>query len=227
MNSDRENSVCIIGAGLSGLVTAKVLKHDGFDVTIFEKEPTIGGVWAPSRAYAGLRSNNPQQAYALSDFRYPETSDEFPTAGQVFEYLRSYAEHSGLEPHLNLSTEVLSVGRRTAEDDGRHPGFHVTIRTVEGSADADIQAFDFVVVCNGVFSEPYVPQIEGQERFGGSRIHSSEMASSICIDTSCRRGNDGWDSWDMPRQPTARSRRRSRPAGSRSAFWRNGRCRTL
>lgn len=175
MDDEQKNAVCIIGAGLSGLVTAKVLKHDGFDVTIFEKGPTVGGVWAPSRVYAGLCAQNPQKAYAFSDFPYPETSDEFPTAGQVFEYLTSYVEHFGLESHLNLSTEILSVARRTAEDDGSHPGFHVTVRPVEGYADAETHAFDFVVVCNGVFSEPYVPQSEGREHFGGSLIHSSQM----------------------------------------------------
>jgi len=175
MDDKQKNGVCIIGAGVSGLVTAKVLHRDGFDITIFEKEPTIGGVWAPSRAYVGLRTNNPQKAYAFSDFRYPETSDEFPTAGQVFEYLKSYVERFGLEPHLSLSTEVLSVRRRTVEDDGSHPGFHVTVRPAESSADAKTQLFDFVVVCNGVFSEPYVPYIEGQEHFGGLLIHSSQM----------------------------------------------------
>lgn len=175
MNDDWKHSVCIIGAGVSGLVTAKVLQHDGFDVTIFEKEPTIGGVWAPSRVYAGLCTNNPQKAYAFSDFPYPDTSDEFPTARQVFEYLKTYAEHFGLELCLNLSTEVLSVSRRAAEENESHPGFHVTVRPADGSADAETHAFDFVVVCNGVFSVPHVPQIEGQERFEGSLIHSSEM----------------------------------------------------
>lgn len=175
MDDGQKNTVCIIGAGVSGLVTAKVLQRDGFDVTIFEKAPTIGGVWAPSRAYSGLCTNNPQKAYAFSDFQYPETADEFPTAGQVFEYLKLYIERFGLEPNLNLSTEVLSVARRTAEDDTSHPGFHVKVRPVEGSPDADTQAFDFVVVCNGVFSEPYVPTIKGQDRFGGSLIHSSHM----------------------------------------------------
>lgn len=46
MDGEQDHTVCIIGAGVSGLVTAKGLQRDGFDVTIFEKEPTIGGVWA-------------------------------------------------------------------------------------------------------------------------------------------------------------------------------------
>lgn len=175
MDDEPKNTVCVIGAGLSGLVTAKVLKRDGFDVTSFEKDPTIGGVWGPSNAYAGLSAQNPQKTYAFSDFAYPETAHEFPTAGQVLEYLKSYAERFGLEADVNCSTEVVSVARRTTDSNGSHPGFHVTVRPVDGSAGAETHEVDFVAVCNGVFSTPHVPQIDGQERFDGSLVHSSEV----------------------------------------------------
>lgn len=181
MYEEPRGNVCIVGAGVSGLVTAKVLQRDGFDVVLFEKEPTVGGVWAPSRAYAGLCTNNPQEAYAFSDFRYPESSDEFPTAGQVLEYLRSYTDHFGLEPHLRLSTEVLSVARRTGQENG-HPGFQVTARPVDGPGEAETHDFDFVVICNGVFSKPHVPDFEGRERFDGSLIHSSRMVDRAVLE---------------------------------------------
>jgi dimethylaniline monooxygenase (N-oxide forming) len=86
--------VAVIGAGVAGLVSAKVLKADGFHVTVFEKDSTVGGVWSPTRAYTELRTNNPREAYAFSDFPHPASSDEFPTAGQAHAYLESYAEHS-------------------------------------------------------------------------------------------------------------------------------------
>lgn len=175
MNVDRDARVCIIGAGLSGLVTAKVLATDGFDVAVFEKEPTIGGVWAPSRTYSGLCVQNPREHYAFSDFPHPKTSDEFPTADQMFEYLKSYADEFGLEPHIELSAEVLSVARRASGDGESHPGFQVTVGPMDGSAEMETYTFDFVVVCNGVFSVPSVPAIEGEDRFEGERIHSSQM----------------------------------------------------
>lgn len=59
-------SVGIIGAGFAGLSTAKVLRAFGFDVTVFEKEPDVGGVWAASRRYPGLTTQNPRTTYALS-----------------------------------------------------------------------------------------------------------------------------------------------------------------
>lgn len=44
-------SVVVIGAGIAGLVTATVLREDGFDVTVLEKEPAVGGVWVETRTY--------------------------------------------------------------------------------------------------------------------------------------------------------------------------------
>jgi len=55
MKGERGDRVGVIGAGIAGLVTAKVLRDDGFDMIVFEKESVIGGVWAESRTYLGLR----------------------------------------------------------------------------------------------------------------------------------------------------------------------------
>jgi dimethylaniline monooxygenase (N-oxide forming) len=167
--------VAVIGAGVAGIVSAKILKHDGFDVTIFEKESFIGGVWAESRAYPGLRTNNPRETYVFSDFPYPENTDDFPTAGQVRGYLNNYAEHFGLKPHLHLSTEVVSVSRRESKNDGSHTGFQVKVKLAGESTKIETYDFNYVIICNGVFSEPYIPQFEGQDQFAGKILHSSQL----------------------------------------------------
>jgi dimethylaniline monooxygenase (N-oxide forming) len=173
---------CVIGAGVAGLVSAKVLKHDGFDVMVYEKESAVGGVWAPSRAYADLRTNNPRETYAFSDFAYPEATDEFPTAPQVQTYLESYAEDFGIQPHVRLGTEVVSVARGSARSDGSHPGFRVTVRPSSDGTDTETDDFDFVVVCNGVFSKPYVPRLRGHDGFAGLWIHSSEFTDAKVLE---------------------------------------------
>jgi len=189
--------VCVIGAGVAGLVTAKVLRNDGFRVTVFEREPEPGGVWASSRSYPGLRANTPREVYRFSDFPYPEGTDDFPTAAQVRGYLAAYADHFGLRPLLNLSTEVTSVARsrEAAEVDtgdggsevdrggdvdrgggtgSRSGAFEVTVSPA-GSAGSRRQTFDFVVVCSGTFSTPHVPEFPGRENFAGSVRHSSRF----------------------------------------------------
>jgi len=51
--------------------------------------------------------NKPKESYVYSDFDYPESVDEFPTAGQIRSYLESYVEYFDLNPHIRLETEVI------------------------------------------------------------------------------------------------------------------------
>src|SRR3989344_1833858 len=170
-------SVGIIGAGFAGLSTAKVLRAFGFEVTVFEKEPDVGGVWAASRRYPGLTTQNPRTTYALSDFPMPASYPEWPSGQQVQAYLQSYAEHFGLVPFLRMSTTVESAvldeeagvwtvqARRAATGQG-------------GALPAEVYRFDYLVVCNGIFSEPAVPQYPGADVFvaaGGRVGHTSQF----------------------------------------------------
>src|SRR5580704_19102181 len=101
--------VAVVGAGVAGLVTAKVLRQAGHSVVVFEKAPDVGGVWSATRRYPGLTTQSPKQQYSLSDFPMPKSFPEWPTGSQVQEYLADYASHFGLVPFLRLSTEVTSA----------------------------------------------------------------------------------------------------------------------
>ncbi|WP_405135879.1 flavin-containing monooxygenase [Nocardia sp. NBC_01388] len=156
--------VVVVGAGIAGLVTAKVLRDDGFDVTVVEKESAIGGVWAPSRTYPGLRTNNSRETYAFSDHPYEHGADVFPTAEQVRAYLASYVARFELDPLIRLSTEVIEVARHGQ-------AFAVAVVGPQGR---EHLSCDFVVVCAGTYSEPEIPRIAGIDRFAGTVVHSSE-----------------------------------------------------
>src|SRR5881397_2152962 len=103
--------VCVIGAGISGLVTAKVLAGDGFEVVVFEKASMLGGVWAASRTYPGLRTNNPRDTYAFSDHPFPRTAGDFPSAAEMRAYLQSYAERFDLLSRIRVGAEVVKVAQ--------------------------------------------------------------------------------------------------------------------
>ena len=163
--------VVVIGAGIAGLVTAKVLRDDGFDVTAFEKEPVIGGVWAESRTYPGLRANNSRRSYAFSDHPYDRSADVFPTADQVRRYLASYVAWFGLAPLIRLSTEVVGVSRRGA-------GFEVAVRGPDGPA---CLVCDFVVVCAGTFSEPTGVFYLGGHRAPLDPVAACRPVASLCL----------------------------------------------
>ncbi len=53
--TNRVRRICVIGAGVSGLVAAKVLRGYGHDVHVVERAGGLGGVWHPARSYPGVR----------------------------------------------------------------------------------------------------------------------------------------------------------------------------
>ncbi|WP_162958236.1 flavin-containing monooxygenase [Nocardia yunnanensis] len=171
MASTGGKRVGIIGAGIAGLVTAKVMRDDGFEVVVFDREAAAGGVWIETRTYPGLRTNNSRDTYAYSDHPYPESADVFPNAAQVRDYLASYVERFGLKPLLRLYTEVIRVSETAG-------GFELRVRGPDGVEDL---RFDFVVVCAGVFSTPSLPEIAGSGEFGGPLLHSSQAIDPALV----------------------------------------------
>lgn len=164
--------ICIVGAGFAGLSAAKVLKAFGHRVTVYEKVDDVGGVWSRTRRYPGLTTQNVRSTYALSDFPYPADYPEWPSGEQVQRYMEAYARHFDLLPSIVLGTEVVA-----ARPVGQ--GWEVDVRPA-GAPQAPVQTrrFDWLLVCNGIFSQPAVPRYEGAEDFraaGGVICHTSEF----------------------------------------------------
>ncbi len=158
-------NIAIIGAGFAGLTTAKHLQEFGHDVTVYEKVGDVGGVWSSSRTYPSVSTQNGKGTYRLSDYPMPRNYPEWPSGPQVQAYLEAYANEFDLMRHVRLNTEVLSAAQR---DDGSW-----TVTTAEGD-----DQYDFLVVCNGIFSTPFIPSFENDDAFvdaGGRICHTSEF----------------------------------------------------
>jgi predicted flavoprotein YhiN len=69
-------TVAIFGAGAGGLVSAKLLLDDGFNVTLFERQRELGGIWSAESAYADLHSQQPGGTFEFSDL--------FDGAGKIY-----------------------------------------------------------------------------------------------------------------------------------------------
>lgn len=175
--------IAIIGAGFAGLAAGKVLGQFGHDVTIYEKAPDVGGVWSRTRRYPGLSTQNDKGTYHLSDLPMPKSYPEWPSGEQVQQYLESYAAKFGLRDKLRLGTEVVAA---ELDESGEEP--HWTVRTKDESGAEHTDEVDYVVVANGIFSQPSIPAYTGAEEFtvAGGRV----CAPSDVHDLADVRGKD-------------------------------------
>lgn len=170
--------IAIIGAGFAGVSAGKVLTEFGHDVAIFEKAPDVGGVWSKTRRYPGLSTQNNKGSYSLIDFPYPKDYPEWPSGEQVQRYIVSYAAAFNLDRLIRLSTEVV---RADLDESGEAPLWTVVSRpAVDAPGEQREEQFDFLVVANGIFSQPFLPSIPGREEFeaaGGRMCTPSDIRS--------------------------------------------------
>ncbi len=161
--------IAVVGAGVAGLSTAKVLTGLGHEVVVYEQAPDVGGVWSETRRYPGVTTQSPRDTYALSDFPMPKSYPEWPSGEQVQQYLADYVEHFDLTPMLRLRTEV------TSARPGPDGGWTLTTRS---SAGVETSEHDHLVIANGVFSQAFVPEYDGVDDFaaaGGKLLAASDF----------------------------------------------------
>lgn len=167
---DRGDTVCVIGAGASGLAAIKNLRQHGFSVDCYERETGIGGAWnwrhdrSPVYASTHLISSKPFTQFP--DFPMPDSWPDYPHHSQVLSYLERYTEHFDLRRHIWFGTEVV----RVEPVDGDR--WDVTTRSAGGYVDRT-QRYAAVVVANGHNWSPKLPEYEGLADYTGAVMHAS------------------------------------------------------
>lgn len=168
--------VGIIGAGISGLATAKAFMEKGYRVTVLEKAADLGGVWEKSRSYVGVATQTTRDEYAFSDFPMPAHYPLWPSGAQVQAYLKDYATKFHVLPHIWFSAQVNTLEYRKSS-------WEVQVTDLNNQSTQSLY-FDFVAVCTGTFHKPYIPAFEGSESFvqaGGRILHSSEVKNESLL----------------------------------------------
>jgi thioredoxin reductase len=168
---DRGGTICVIGAGPSGLTAIKNLKEHGFGVDCYERETGVGGAWnwrhnrSPMYASTHLISSKPFTQFP--DFPMPDDWPDYPKHTQVLAYLDHYADHFELRPHIWFGTEVVKA--EPADGDR----WDVTTRGTAGYGSERIHRYAGLVIANGHNWSPKRPDYEGLADFKVETIHSS------------------------------------------------------
>lgn len=182
--------VCIIGAGPSGLATARRLLDAGIHhLAIFDRQSTVGGNWtwgdpaSHSSIYETVRSISSRDMTAFADVPFSPAVGVYPTRTEMLHYLQRFAAHFELQRYIRFNTQVVSVtpassGGWMIERAGEAPEF-----------------FDAVCVCSGHHWNPAYPRLPGE--FSGRVVHAhdyknaSRFAGEHVLVIGC--GNSGAD----------------------------------
>jgi dimethylaniline monooxygenase (N-oxide forming) len=154
--------VAVVGAGPSGLVTAKTLKENGFEVVIYESADSIGGTFK-YRSYENAELVSSRQLTAFSDFRIPVRTDgvgaDHVSLEAYVQYLESYAQNFSILQLIQFNNPVVNISKSAEK--------YIV------STNSSTKVFDAVAVCSGLHVHPNCPSILGLD-YIPEVIHSSQ-----------------------------------------------------
>jgi 4-hydroxyacetophenone monooxygenase len=157
--------VTIIGAGMSGLLTAIRLKQAGIAFEIIEKNADVGGTWFEN-AYPGVRVDTPNHLYSYSFEPNHEWPQRYSTGDVLLAYFQRTAEKHGLRSHIRFETTVVEA--RFDEAAGL---WRTRVRDKDGRETEIVS--NALVSAVGQLNQPRMPEIEGMDAFKGVSFHSA------------------------------------------------------
>lgn len=172
----RDERVCVIGAGPSGITAAKNLIDAGFvHTTVFDRGNQVGGNWVfdaesgHSSVFETTHIISSRRYSEYLDFPMAEEGPDYPDHATLAAYFQAYAEHFRLLPHIRFQHTVISCVPR---GEGPDSGFDVTVRD-DTTGEERVESFDKLVVANGHHWKPRWPDTPGD--FAGELLHSHDF----------------------------------------------------
>lgn len=169
MKPEKQPSILVIGAGMSGMLVAMKLIEAGFNkFRIFEKDHDVGGTWRIN-TYPGIACDVPSHYYTYKNEPNSSWSSRLPQGSEIQDYLVDVCEKHKLRQYMEFEKEVI---------DSTHDGKEWTVKTNDGQ----IEKFDFVIACCGLLFHPSYPNIEGLKDFKGHLFHSARWDHDVDLE---------------------------------------------
>ncbi|KAI8824791.1 uncharacterized protein EV422DRAFT_503603 [Fimicolochytrium jonesii] len=159
--------VAIIGAGITGVGAAAACRSAGVEVVIYEKSPTIGGVWSRVNKTSSL------QFQALFYRFHP-----------IVRFHRDFPHRDDILRELERVWKLYDLERRTR--------FNAVVKSVKYDAETKTytvngtDVYDGVISAVGTCDEVLIPPFEGlKDKYQGLQAHTSKMDK---VDLDLRKG---------------------------------------
>jgi len=171
-STDGFSTCVVIGAGISGLATAKQFLSRGIQTTIVEKSDHVAGLWQFTEDSYGVMSfthiNVSKHNYSFSDFPFPDDVQDYPHWSQMAQYVNDYVDHFKIRPHIRFRQTVQRVTKAAPGSDGANWALHIE----EASGHKYILRCRYLAVASGHHAEPKRVTFPGQDTFPGEIVHS-------------------------------------------------------
>lgn len=167
--------VVIVGAGLSGIGSARHLQRDCPDRTfaLLESREALGGTWDLFR-YPGIRSDSDMYTlgYTFKPWLERKSLADGPS---ILRYLRETAKETGVDKHIHYKHKVLSASWSSESS--------TWSVSVQRSDTDDIIEFDcrFLMMCGGYYDyeQGHTPEFSGRDDFNGQVIHAQHWPEDL------------------------------------------------
>jgi cation diffusion facilitator CzcD-associated flavoprotein CzcO len=108
-----------------------------------------------SPMYENLETNIPRGLMGFQDLNWPEDSQLFPTHRTVLQYIEDYGKD--IQHLVHYRIQVVNAEPTSRAHDS---SWHVRVRQLDTGKEIE-EEFDALIVANGHFIVPFVPDIEG------------------------------------------------------------------
>ncbi|MFA9564177.1 MAG: flavin-containing monooxygenase [Acidimicrobiales bacterium] len=167
--SERPLRVAVIGAGMSGVLSAIKLREAGIDdFTVYEKADRLGGTWREN-TYPGIACDVPSHLYCYSFALNPEWTHRYSPGAEIQAYFEQVARERDVERYIRFgdAVELMEYGN------GRW-----RLTTESGHRDE----VDVVIAATGVLHQPSIPEIDRLDDFAGAVFHSARWDHTVALD---------------------------------------------
>lgn len=165
MTIDKKDKYLVIGAGPSGLCSARNLQKYNIPFDGVEGHSDVGGLWninnPKSTMYNSAHLISSKKMTEFKEYPMKDSVADYPHHSEMCAYFQDYANHFGLKDHYMFNTRVESVERPQGSKDG----------WLVKLSDGQTYHYKGIVIANGTLSEPNIPKFKGE--FTGEFLHSS------------------------------------------------------
>lgn len=167
--------VLIVGAGLSGIGSARHLQRDCPErsFALLESRDTLGGTWDLFR-YPGIRSDSDMYTLGYS-FKPWLDRKSLADGPSILSYLRETAAETGVDKHIRYNHKVLGASWSSESATW-------TVMVQCKDADKPVEfVCSFLMMCGGYYDyeQGYTPQFEGRDEFKGQVIHAQHWPQDL------------------------------------------------